>query len=288
MRKRFANKSKYRFRLIIAEEYQPVESLRQRTIFATWLIILLFFALQVGINLQYPPLKVNEIDLPHAPKNEVLTALALGDKVTFSKLLTLWLQAFDNQGGQSISFHDLDYDKVVGWLRSILELDPRTQYPMMNATRIYTAINDKEKIRKMVNFVGEEFVKDPASRWEWMAAAATLAKNELDDLELALELARELRNKTEDIESIPNWAKQMETFLLLDLNRFDEAALFLENLIDSGEVTDPNEFNLHIDRLYNLLTSMLENNEVESIELHEKRFEKIEALISKFQERATA
>lgn len=276
------DRKKFRFRLIVAEEYQPVHAIPKRKSFFIWSLIFATFALQVHNNSNLPPPRVYEIELPSPPGEVTLTALALGDKITFSKVLTLWLQAFDNQQGQSVSFLDLDYDKVTKWLDAILALDSRTQYPLMNAVTIYSFIPDKEKIRTMIGFVRKAFAEDPANRWEWMAKASTLAKNEVDDIELSLEVAKELREATEGIDGVPNWAKQMEGFLLQDLNRFDEAMAFLENLIESGEVTDENEFSLHIDRMYDLLTTMLEKGEIRSREHQEEMFDRLEAVVEKF------
>lgn len=288
MAERKRDRHRFRFRLIVAEEYQPVQAISKRVSLTIWLVIAAFFALQVNNNLELPPPRVNEIDLPEPPGEVMLTAMSVGDKVTFSKVLTLWLQAFDNQQGQSVSFHDLDYDKVVGWLRSILYLDRNTHYPMLNATYVYSFVQDPVKVRKMVEFVREEFANDPEAYWHWMASATSIAKNEVDDLELALEMAGELHGATEGIEGVPSWARQMKAFLYQDLNRFDEAVTFLENLVEGGEVTDENEFNLHIDRLYDTLTDMLEKGEITSREEQERMFDRLEAVIVKYTELRSA
>ena len=277
-------KHKLRFRLIVGEEYQPIQAIPKRASILIWIVILATFVLQVNNNMSLPPPKVYEIDLPEPPGEIMLTALSVGDKVTFSKVLTLWLQAFDNQQGQSLSFHDLDYDKVVRWMESILYLDSRTEYPLLNATHVYSFIKDKEKVRKMIVFVRGAFAQNPGQRWQWMAGATTLAKNEVEDIDLALEMAQELRVGIEGIEGVPSWARQMEGFLLLDLNRFEEAIVFLENLIESGELTDENEFNLHIDRLFDLLTEMRVKNEFNSREHQEEMFNRLEQAIQRFVE----
>ena len=144
-------------------------------------------------TLNYAHRRAVTIELPTVPGAITLSSLALGDKVVFAKAITLWLQAFDNQKGQSISFRELDYDKVVAWLRTILTLDSRTQYPLLNAAQVYTSYNDKDKILTMIEFIHEQFLLEPATRWEWMATATTLAKNKVEDLDLALKYAHDLR-----------------------------------------------------------------------------------------------
>src|SRR5690348_10434967 len=60
---------------------------------------------------------------------QALRAASLGEPVMLAQLMTLYLQAFDNQPGISVPFLDLDYQRVILWLRTILSLDPESQYP---------------------------------------------------------------------------------------------------------------------------------------------------------------
>ena len=47
---------------------------------------------------------------------------SMDEPIAMSKILNLWLQAFDNQPGVSLSFHQLDYPRLSLWLDTILEL----------------------------------------------------------------------------------------------------------------------------------------------------------------------
>src|SRR5215470_6770326 len=82
-----------------------------------------------------PQSRAEELTAP--PSVGVIRGLSLGDPIALAQLLTLWLQAFDNQPGISIRFLDLDYGKVKAWLQRILELDPRGQYPLLMASQLY-------------------------------------------------------------------------------------------------------------------------------------------------------
>ena len=271
---------KFRFRLIVAEEYQPILSVPRYKRICIWFIIFLALFLHVSLTMRTPPPKAGAIDLPSPFSKLTMTALSLGDPVTFGKASMLWLQAFDNQQGQSVSFSDLDYNKVANWLRAIIYLDERAQYPIFSAARIYTKLPDKEKerVRIMLNLVREQFLLDPSNRWEWMATAVTLMKNELEDLPTAVEMATELREKTEQYEHVPNWAKQMELFLREENNEYEDSAQLFLNLLDSGEITDPQEFSFLYSRLEQLFIKMIDEHKIESREQYfemEKTFEKI-------------
>jgi len=258
------HRSRMRFRLIVAEEYQPIEHVPVIASLIIWCVIVAGLVLQAQMSRQFPAPTASAIELPLTPSGLMLSAGSLGDEITTGKTISLWLQAFDNQQGQSVAFKDLDYDRVVDWLRGILHLDPKAQYPLLNAARIYTVIDDKPRVRKMLDFIRSEFEADPASRWEWMATATTLAKSELENLPLALEYSKILRSATLDLDHVPNWAKQMEAFLLEDNNEFGASATLLLNLIQSGEVTDPQEFKLLFDKLEKVLQKMIESGQVTS------------------------
>ncbi len=178
--------------------------------------------------------------LPTAPGVESLQALSLGEPLVMAKYLNLWLQAFDNQPGISIPFRELDYTRVITWLQRILALDPRGQYPLLAASRVYADVQVEEKQRQMLRFVYSEFFKDPNRRWPWLAHAAFIAKHRLNDLPLAQVYARAIAENTSP-EDAPAWARQMEIFILEDMGELESAKILLGGLLESGTITDPHE-----------------------------------------------
>ena len=96
-----------------------------------------------------------------APPAAVLRLAALGDETALAKLLTLRLQAHDDQPGMSIPFMELDYDRVADWLDAILDLDPRAGYPLLAAARLYGSVPDPARQRVMFELVHRRFLEDP-------------------------------------------------------------------------------------------------------------------------------
>ncbi len=186
--------------------------------------------------------------LPDVPKMNTLRLFGLDDNPAMSKLLMLWLQAFDNQPGISIPFAELDYDKTIDWLGTILAMDPRAQYPLLAASRVYTVVPDEQRQRKMLEFVNEQFLLDPDSRWKWQAHAVYIAKHRLHDLELALRYARAM-TKYATGENVPHWARQMEIYVLEDMGELESAKVLIGGLIDSGAIIDANELRFLKQRL---------------------------------------
>jgi hypothetical protein len=187
--------------------------------------------------------------LPVPPSVAVARGLALGDPLALAKLTMLWLQAFDTQAGVRIALKSLDYARVIAWLELILELDPRAQYPLLAASRLYAEVPDPARSRVMLEFVHAAFAQDPA-RWPWLAHAVYLARHRLHDEALALRYARSLAQSPAT--GIPNWAKQLEIFVLENMGEIEAAKVLLGGLLASGKIIDPHELRFLSERLHQL------------------------------------
>lgn len=183
------------------------------------------------------------------PPQALLRPLALGEPIALAQLLTLYLQAFDNQPGISVPFQELDYRRVIAWLRTILDLDPVGQYPLLMASQVYSQVPEKGKQREMCEFVREEFDRDPDRRWRWLAHCAIMAKHRLRDVRLALSYAEAITHAARNASS---WARQMRIFILEDLGEVEAAKVLLGGLLASGEVTEPKEIHFLMERLKEL------------------------------------
>jgi hypothetical protein len=160
----------------------------------------------------------------------------------------LWLQVFDNQPGISIPFMALNYARVTAWLERILSLDPRSQYPLLAAARLYGEVPDPQRQREMMDFVYRKFMEDPNNRWRWLAHAAVVAKHQLGDHALALKFARAIADNTR-ASGVPSWARQMHIFLLEDAGELAAARTLIGGLLASGKIRDPHEIRFLQERL---------------------------------------
>lgn len=213
-----------------------------------WLVLGVALTLQIAWHARQPAPVARAADLPHPPSLELLRVAALGEEAALAGVLNLWLQAFDYQSGVSLSFRELDYPRVVAWLGRILELDPRGQYPLISASRLYGELPVPEKSRLMLDFVREKFEEDPNRRWPWLAHAAILARHRLDDKATALAYARAIAQRATG-PHVPVWAKQLSIPFLEDLNELESARFLVGGLLESGTVTHPQEINFLAGRL---------------------------------------
>lgn len=218
---------------------------------------LLLLALGVGLQItghfSLPQRLARAEDLPPPPSLSALKLASFGEPIALAKALMLYLQVFDNQPGISIPFRNLDYGRVQGWLGRILELDPPGQYPLLAASRLYGEVSDETRQRQMLEFVHQRFLDDPNHRWPWLAHVAFIAKHRLKDLPLARKYAQAIRIHATGSE-VPNWAKQMEIFILEDMNEPESAKILIGGLLQSGQITDSHEI-LFLEERLNTLES---------------------------------
>jgi hypothetical protein len=210
------------------------------------IVLTITLCLQIAWQALRPAPNARADALGNPTKPAVLRILALGEPIALAQIMTLYLQAFDNQPGVSIPFKELDYGRVIDWLYAILQLDPVGQYPMLMASQIYSQVPDTGRRRRMCEFVRRQFEEDPDRRWRWLAHCAIMAKHELGDTRLALYYATAI---TQRAQRASNWARQMRIFILDELGEREAAKVLLGGLLESGEIIDPKEIHFLTERL---------------------------------------
>ena len=92
----------------------------------------------------------------------------------------------------------------------------------------------------MLDLAYRAFLSDPDRRWPWLAHAALLAKHRLKDLQLARIYAHAIQEHAR-APDVPLWARQMEIFILEDMNELEAARVMIGGLLAAGRITDPAE-----------------------------------------------
>ncbi len=214
-------------------------------------LLAMALAAQVGWQATRPPPPLQARALPPAPSLAALQLASLGEPVALSRLTMLYVQGFDEQAGLAIAWRDLDYGRIALWLQRVLELDPRSQYPLLAASEVYGAVGDPARVRLMLDFVYVHFAEDPNRRWPWLAHAALVARHRLHDLPLARKYAQAIRLQATGPQ-VPAWARELEVFVLEDMQEIDSARALIGALLQSGQITDPHELQFLAQRLEQL------------------------------------
>jgi hypothetical protein len=205
-----------------------------------WALLAVAMAGQIAWRATQPAAAMAAAELPPPPPPLVLQLASFGEPQAAARLAMLYLQAYDYGGTNALPYARLDYERLVGWLDAILVLDPRSQYPLFAASRVYAETPDAARSRRVLEFVYRQFFADPDRRWPWLAHAALLAKHRLKDLPLARRYAAAIDRHTRSPD-VPLWAKQMEIFILEDMNELQAARILLGGLLESGTLQDPAE-----------------------------------------------
>ena len=216
-----------------------------------WLLLALCLAAQLALRSTRPGGAPTAAELPPPPRVETLRLASFGEREATARVAMLYLQTIDFSGGQAIPYRALDYRRLAGWLRAILDLDPRSDYPLFSAARIYAEVPDPERARIALDFVHDAFLEAPDRRWPWLAHAALLAKHRLKDLALARRYAAAVARHATGPQ-VPLWAKQMEIFILEDMDELEAAKVMLGGLLAGGQVSDPAEVRFLAERLEEL------------------------------------
>jgi len=216
-----------------------------------WLALGLALAAQLALKSARPGGPPSAAELPPPPRIEALRLASFGEREAVARIAMLYLQTIDFSAGQAIPYRTLDYGRLVGWLRTVLDLDPRSAYPLFAAARIYAEVPDPQRARMALDFVHDAFLEAPDRRWAWLAHAALLAKHRLKDLPLARRYAGAVARHATGPD-VPLWAKQMEIFTLEDMNELEAAKVMLGGLLASGQIRDPAEVRFLAQRLEQL------------------------------------
>lgn len=206
---------------------------------------------QAAYQLNLPNPESGAADLPPAPSLTATRLASGGDPVPVAKAMMLYLQAFDQRADNPIPYSSLDYEQLIPWLDLILTLDPEGQYPLHAASRLYAEVRNPDKQRRMLEFIFDKFHDDPNSRWPWLAHAAAIAKHELKDLPLARKYAAAIQANA-SAPNVPLWARQMEAFILEDMDELETARVMIGGFVTSGQVKDPGELRFLESRLHEI------------------------------------
>src|SRR5213075_1560947 len=118
-------------------------------------------------------------DLPPPPSVTALRLASFGEVEATARLAMLYLQAYDYGGTNAAPYSRLDYSRLVGWLGTILAVDPRSDYSLFAAARVYAETSDPARTRIVLDFIDRAFLEDPDRRWSSLAQAALIAKHRL-------------------------------------------------------------------------------------------------------------
>lgn len=208
------------------------------------IVIVGFFvisATQLGFNHLFKTSLSDRYQQLSEPRSvEFYRSVSLGSDQLLSYLMLLNVQLHDNQKGRHRNYENIDYLALGKWLLTLYTLNPRSDYSGFLASRVYSNVEDRNRVRQMVDIIDQLFQLNPQQHWRRMTEACLLAKHQLKDLNLALQLAKKIADLPADIH-LPFWARDMQLVLLDELGEDESARLLISSMLESGEITDADE-----------------------------------------------
>lgn len=215
---------------------------------ASGLSLVAALLLQLGLSSLWPRDWTAQQSMGLPPDTTIVRVLSLGEHRGAAYGLALNAQSHDAQAGQSLSLRSLDLQATLRWLEAAQSLAPEQAYPLFLASRIYSELATPPVARQMLEFVERHFDRAPNQRWPWMAHSAYVARHVLGDDVLAARFAKSLREQATAAD-VPQWARDMEIFILAASNQLEAAQRLLGALLDSGQISDPRELEILTARL---------------------------------------
>jgi hypothetical protein len=159
--------------------------------------------------------------VPPAPPPLLALTMALGDPQLFYRAAAFALQNMGDEGGRVTPLATYDYSRLGDWLDLLDRLDPKARYAPALAAYYFGQTRDPDDLRRIVGYLRRVGARDPARNRRWLTHAAWLARHRLEDLPLALAIARHLAGLPEG--AAPLWVRQMPAFVLAEVGAREAA-----------------------------------------------------------------
>ncbi len=191
------------------------------------------FSLQVFFWYKTEKVKPSFDLIPPAPNKYLTAAFSLGDKEFLFRILGMRLQNSGDIFAGFISLKNYDYSRIYQWMKALDELNDKSSFIPSLASYYYSQTKKKEDVRYIVNYLDEYVSKDIDANWWWAFQGIYIARNNLGDIDRALDLAYKLSQN--NAKNAPFWTKEMPAFIHEERGESCLAFSVIEKLIKESE-----------------------------------------------------
>lgn len=142
--------------------------------------------------------------VPPVPTEAAVKALSFGDEQFYFRYLSLYLQNAGDTFGRFTALRYYDYSKLSKWFHLLDSLDSKSNMMPSMAAYYYSKTQNIPDARYVVNYLYDHATRDVEHKWWWLIQALYIAHHTLNDLDLALKVAKPLSHP-----AVPVWAQQM-------------------------------------------------------------------------------
>jgi hypothetical protein len=203
------------------------------------IVLLAALLLHAALALHHRDLRADWPGVPPPPPAVVAPAMALGDPELYYRAAAFELQNTGDEGGRVTPLADYDYTRLGDWLDLLDQLDPIARYAPTLAAYYFGQTPDAADLRRIISYLSRVGARDPAHNWRWLTHAAYLARHRLEDMPLALTVARHLAGLTD--RDVPLWVRQMPAFVLAEVVEREAARDLMMTILATDTSLSPDE-----------------------------------------------
>lgn len=168
--------------------------------------------------------------VPPVPGKEELAILKMGDDQFYFRALALELQTAGDTYGRFTPLKQYRMDNVYHWFTLMDTLDHTSDMMPAMAAYYFSQTQNKKDVRPLVNYLYEHSLRDIKHKWWWLVQSIYLAQHKLEDMDLALKVAKPLINP-----DVPIWAQQMTAVVYEKRGEMEDALNIMETIKDNAE-----------------------------------------------------
>ncbi len=171
--------------------------------------------------------------VPPVPNQYLVSALSLGDKEFLFRVLATRLQNSGDVFAGFVALKNYDYSRVHQWMTMLDTLNAKSNFVPAIAAYYYSQTQREEDVHYIVDYLDEHAAKDLDAKWWWLFQAIYIAKNNMHDMNRALDIAYKLSKNNSP--SAPLWTKEMPAFIHEEMGDGCMAFTVIETLIKESE-----------------------------------------------------
>lgn len=168
--------------------------------------------------------------VPPVPSKEELAILQMGDPQFYFRALALQMQNAGDTYGRFTALRQYDMGKVYHWSTLLDTLDPHSDMMPAMAAYYFSQTQEVKDTRPLVDYLYEHATRDVPHKWWWLLQAIYIAQYKLEDMDLAMKVAKPLYNK-----EVPIWAQQMVAVVHEKRGEMNDALSIMEGIKDNAD-----------------------------------------------------
>ncbi|MDX2082473.1 MAG: hypothetical protein SFV53_00580 [Rickettsiales bacterium] len=171
--------------------------------------------------------------VPPAPSQYLISAASLGDKEFLFRILAARLQNSGDVFAGFVALKKYDYSRIYHWLKALDQLNSESNFTPALAAYIYSQTQNHQDTKYIIDYLDEHAAIDIDKNWWWLFQAIYIAKNNLGDINRALDLAYKL--STNNAVNAPLWTKQMPAFIYEEMGDGCMAFSVIQKILNDSE-----------------------------------------------------